>query len=141
MTGQLLTDLVHGLTRGPFTTRKLVVMLVVVVVAGLGVSAYEIETASFALEKYAKAAGILKDLDTVSTSENTNIASVAEVLAGRVREILVETREDPSLSENEHRVALAWSWGCRGSSCQSSALSKRCAKSRTGNTVYSVACS
>ena len=69
--------------------------------------AYEIETANFALEKYARAAAILKDLDAVSSSTNEGIAAATDLVAERVGELLATARADPSLNENQHRVALA----------------------------------
>lgn len=103
----LITAIVESLTRGPITIKTLAVMLVVGVAAGLGVVGYEIETANFALEKYARAAGVLKDLDAVSSSKDSRIGSAADVIVGRVEDILAETRPDPSLSESQHRMALA----------------------------------
>lgn len=102
-----LANILDHLTRGPFTRRKLALTLIVAVVAGLGVTMYEIETASFALEKYAKAASILKDLDAVSSSKNSDVVAVAAVTTDRLREILAESHADRSLSDAEHRVALA----------------------------------
>ena len=106
MMEKLLTAVGDFLTRGPFTERKLVVVLVLAVAGGLGVVVYEIETANFSLERYARAAAILKDLDASSTSTNERIATAANLVAGRVGELLVETRTDPALSERGHRIAL-----------------------------------
>ena len=107
MMERLLTALVDGLTRGPFTAKKLGVVLALAIAGGVAVVVYEIQTANFALYKYARAAAILKDLEEASTSTNVGIASAAGVVADRVGELLAETGADPSLSETDHRVALA----------------------------------
>ena len=104
---EVVQQVVDGLTRGPLTVTKLVVILVVVVAAAGGVVAYEIQTANFELDKYAKTATLLKDLDALSLSENSSIATTADIIVGRVARILEEHQADRSLSEGQHRVALA----------------------------------
>ncbi len=84
MIEKLLQAMVDFLTRGPLTARKLAVVLVVAVAGGLGVVAYEIETANFAPDKYAKAGAILKDLEASSTATNEGIASASDLIADRV---------------------------------------------------------
>ena len=63
--------------------------------------------ANFALERYAKAAEILKDVESTSRSMNEDIASASELVAARVGELLGERRAAPALSASRHRVALA----------------------------------
>ena len=102
-----LAAMLNSFARPPFTTTKLLIILVLAVVGGLAVVVYEIETANFALEKYARAAAVLKDLDAVSSSTNEGVAAAADLVTDRVGELLAMARADPSLTENQHRLALA----------------------------------
>ena len=107
MTEKLLTAAGDFLTRGPFTARKLVVVLVLAVTGGLGVVVYEIETASFALDKYGRVATMLKDLESTSRSTNESIASSTALIADELEELLAGTGAPSALSVREHRIALA----------------------------------
>ena len=101
-----LMQIINWLTQGPFTTKKLLIILAITVLAGLSVVSYEIQTANFTLDKYAQATAILKDIDALSSSQDTSIAVLADAMVVSIEEILSETEADPSLSEFQHRLAL-----------------------------------
>ena len=92
------------------TLGKLVayVALPILILVGLCMVAYEIETAHLALNKYGKATDILKDVDALMSSSNDpTIVSALEIIAANIQNILAETGEiDRSLTTTQHRVAL-----------------------------------
>ena len=103
-----LLDLIGRLIEG-FSRGKVVGPLVGSVVLGLVVAIYLIETADTELERYAKAAAVLKDLEGVMTaSGNPDVISASETIAERVTDIVAEATEtDESLSDGWHRAILA----------------------------------
>ena len=111
MTHKLVDALVGGLIQCQLTTRQMVVLLVVMALTLGGVVVYEIQTSNFQLQKYATATMVLKDLDILASSDNVGIASSADAIVKRISEILAETHADPSLSQSQHRIALALTLG------------------------------
>ena len=77
---EIIVNTIDRLTQGRITASKLLVILAFTVIGSLTVVIFEIQTANFALEKYARATAILKDLDGLSSSEDGSIAPLADSL-------------------------------------------------------------
>ena len=108
---EILFHIINRLTQGRLTGSKLLVTVVISVIAGLGVVAFEIQTANFVLEKYARSTAILMDLDALSSSDDPRIGPLADSLVEGIENILSEHQADPSLSDTQHRIALAMIMG------------------------------
>ena len=108
---EIIFKVIDWFTRGRITRPMLWGVLAFTVIGVLAVVIFEIQTANFALEKYARATAILKDLDGLSSSEDARIAPLADSLVDRVATILSETQANPSLSATGHRLALVMIMG------------------------------
>lgn len=94
--------LIEGLTRKVFGP------LVGTVVLGLALIIFLIETGDTELETYAKAAVVLKNLEDLASSNNQDVVSASETIAGQVKDIVASAADtDRLLSEGGHRTALA----------------------------------
>lgn len=92
--------------------RSLAAIAIAVAFAILVTVAHEIFTSRLALDKYASAASLLRDLDFLTRSENEAVSSSANQILREVESIVKGAAEEHQrLSPTQHRIALAFVMG------------------------------